>query len=59
METSNKLETMEEKKLVWNMALPMIFSLLITSLYYIVDGISWPATARRPLPRHLLPIPCR
>jgi len=39
METSNKLETMEEKKLVWNMALPMIFSLLITSLYNIVDGI--------------------
>lgn len=36
---SNKLETMNEGKLVLNMALPMIFSLLITSLYNIVDGI--------------------
>lgn len=36
---SNKMETMSMGKLVLNMSLPMVLSLLIQSLYNIVDSI--------------------
>lgn len=39
LEKKNKLETMEMRPLVFNMALPMMASLLMQSLYNIVDSI--------------------
>lgn len=40
METrENIMRTMEEKALIFKMALPMIFSVLVSSLYNIVDSI--------------------
>ncbi len=35
----NKMETMPMGKLIWNMSLPMMVSLLVQSLYNIVDSI--------------------
>jgi putative MATE family efflux protein len=39
MEKSNKLASMPMNKLVWNMSLPLMVSLLVQSLYNIVDSI--------------------
>ena len=39
MNHTNKLETMPMPKLVLNMALPLMVSLLVQSLYNIVDSI--------------------
>ena len=39
MEKKNKMETMHMQKLVINMSLPLIVSLLVQSLYNIVDSI--------------------
>jgi putative MATE family efflux protein len=39
MDKTNKLETMAMPKLVWNMSLPLMISLLVQSLYNIVDSI--------------------
>lgn len=39
MEKTNKMATMPMGKLVLNMSLPLMFSLLVQSLYNIVDGI--------------------
>jgi len=34
---SNKMQSMSVKKLVWNMGLPMIISMVLQALYNIVD----------------------
>lgn len=39
LEKKNKMETMEMRALVFNMSLPMMVSLLVQSLYNIVDSI--------------------
>ncbi len=39
MQTENKMATMPIPKLLFNMSIPLMFSLLIQSLYNIVDGI--------------------
>ena len=37
--TENKMGTMPVNKLVWNMSLPMMVSMLVQALYNIVDSI--------------------
>jgi putative MATE family efflux protein len=39
MKNNNKLETMPINKLVWNISFPLMISMLVQSLYNIVDGI--------------------
>ena len=42
----NKMGTMAVGPLVFSMALPLMASMLIQSLYNIVDGILWRGSAR-------------
>ena len=37
MQAENKLGVMPIKKLIWNMSLPIIVSMLVQALYNIVD----------------------
>ncbi len=39
MQTENKMGTMPINKLIWNMALPIILSMLVQALYNMVDSI--------------------
>ena len=45
MPKENKMGTMPVKKLIFNMALPLIISMLIQALYNIVDSIFVPSAA--------------
>ncbi len=46
MPKENKMGTMQVKKLIFNMALPLIISMLIQALYNIVDSIFVSASVR-------------
>ena len=39
MQTENKLGVMPISKLIWNMSLPIIASMLVQALYNIVDSM--------------------
>ena len=39
MENENKLGVMPISKLIWNMSLPIIASMLVQALYNIVDSV--------------------
>lgn len=47
MQNENKLGVMPIKKLIWNMSLPIIISMLVQALYNIVDSVfvSWVSEA--------------
>ena len=47
MQAENKLGVMPIKKLIWNMSLPIIVSMLVQALYNIVDSVfvSWVSEA--------------
>ena len=47
MQAENKLGVMPIKKLIWNMSLPMMLSMLVQALYNIVDSVfvSWVSEA--------------
>ena len=47
MQNENKLGVMPISKLIWNMSLPIIASMLVQALYNIVDRYSSAASANR------------
>ena len=58
MQAENKLGVMPIKKLIWNMSLPIIVSMLVQALYNIVDSVfvSWVSEASLAFPAQNLMI---
>ena len=59
MKQNNKLETMPVRKLVWNVSFPLMISMLVQSLYNIVDGIFVARTSEDALTATSLAYPVR
>ena len=59
MPEENKLGVMPISKLIWNMSLPIIASMLVQALYNIVDSVFVSRVSEQALPPFRWPFPPR